>query len=298
MAMSGATRIDTNKTPMPDQPLVYDWLTERGIRWRVDHQTLPFFALMPRWIDDILAGDRFRPFERLGVDIAAEGPDEFPQVVFIEPAYTSAPHLGESTDDHAPTAIKGGQKFLFEVYRDITAVRSRWEHSVTIVTYDEHGGFFDHVSPPAQETRPPADAAWDDLTPFTSLGVRVPALVVSPFVEPGKPHHGTFDHTSILKLLGTKFGGGSYSPEVDARGVGNVADVLRDAADTDPPPPAPSIGVYLNHPTPPAGFTPGKQPEDEMEEAFQDGLDRIRDHPNNPDHLPFNPLLVAFPPKA
>ena len=91
-----------------------------------------------------------------------------------------------------------------------------------IVTYDEHGGFFDHVSPPSMVTKAP-NGEYED---FQSLGVRVPALIISPFVEKGTTFHGQLDHTSILKFIGQVFGGGSYTPDVDQRGVGSVWDVL------------------------------------------------------------------------
>jgi phospholipase C len=122
MAMSGFSKIDVNQVPLPDQELVYDWLTRSGVRWRVYHQDMPFFAMMLRWIPDMLREERFRPFERLYDDVQIEPPGEFPQVIFIEPTYTDAPHIGPSSDDHAPSAIKGGQEFLLEVYRDLTRV--------------------------------------------------------------------------------------------------------------------------------------------------------------------------------
>lgn len=63
---------------------------------------------------------------------------------------------------------------------------------------------------------------------FETTGVRVPAIVVSPFVIPGYVHEGLMDHTSILKFVGEKFGDGQYSPAVDFRTVGSVSDVLED----------------------------------------------------------------------
>ena len=86
--------------------MVYDWLTKNGVSWRVYHQGLPFFAMMTDWIGDILLGDRFRPLEQLYNDIENEPPGELPQVIFIEPTYTDAPHIGPASDDHAPSAVK------------------------------------------------------------------------------------------------------------------------------------------------------------------------------------------------
>lgn len=224
MAMSGITRIDTDQSlSLPDQKLVYDWLTERNVRWRVYHEGLPFFTLMDRWIPEIISGPNFVPFSRLVVDVQEESPESFPQVLFVEPVYTDAPHLGTADDDHPPTSVDGGQAFLKRVYLSLISNPVRWAKTLMIVVYDEHGGFYDHVSPISLLTSPPPG---DSYPPFITSGVRVPALVVSPLVDPGSVFSQTFDHTSVLKMLGQKFGGGSYSPEVDQRNVGNAADVL------------------------------------------------------------------------
>ena len=73
--------------------------------------------MMPRMIPDILNDDLFRPLSKLSEDIDEATPGSFPQVIFIEPTYTDAPHFGVSSDDHAPSAIKAGQEFLLTVYR-------------------------------------------------------------------------------------------------------------------------------------------------------------------------------------
>jgi phospholipase C len=138
------------------------------------------------------------------------------------------------------------------------------------VTYDEHGGFFDHVSPPPIQTTAP-----DHNYPmFRSLGVRVPGYVISPFVEPRKAFNDQMDHTAILKFLGEKFNGGSYSPEVDARisaGLKSVSATLSLAA------PRPDI------PSPPAtteGYTTETLPFDAMSQAFKGALDELKQvHP-------------------
>lgn len=281
MAMSGETRIDVNRVPLPDQELVYDWLEKNGISWRVYHEELPFFAMMPRWVPDIVMERNFRPLEHLFSDVENEPPGKFPQVIFIEPAYTDAPHLGVSSDDHAPSAIKGGQEFLLEAYRSMTNDPDLWSGMVMIVTYDEHGGFFDHVSPPAIRTDPPANASYT--RPFETLGVRVPAFVISPFVKPGAVFNSVLDHTSILKLIGQKFGPkGSYSDLVDKRPVGSVLDMLDASSAGREAPAIPSLVPFLKKQPGLAGFTPGKVAETPMQDAFQDALDRLREHTVKP----------------
>jgi phospholipase C len=290
MAMSGYTEIDVNQVPLPDQYLVYDWLTDHGITWRVYHEDMPFFAMMPRWIREILVGDHFRPFARLYDDV--QNDPEFPQVIFIEPTYTDAPHIGPSSDDHAPSAIKGGQEFLLEAYRALRRLPDFWNGTVMIVTYDEHGGFFDHVSPPLVRTDPPAGARYQ--RGFNTLGVRVPGLVISPFVTPQTVFNGVLDHTSILKFLGEKFGNGSYSELVDKRPVGSVGEVLN-ATLPRAAPVIPSLLPYLQKQPTNAGFLPGTGPATPIQQGFQDALDTMRTHPERSPEK-FDDLLKNFPP--
>ncbi len=295
MAMSGFSTIDVNQVPLPQQELVYDWLTANGIRWRVYHECMPFFALMPNWIDDILLHDRFRPFAQLFRDVEDEPPGEFPQVIFVEPTYTDCPHIGVGTDDHAPSAIKGGQQFLLEVYRSMRRNLEVWAGSVIIVTYDEHGGFFDHVSPPALRTDPPPGALYPA---FETLGVRVPAFVISPFVEPGAVFNPVLDHTSILKFIGQKFGqNGRYSAIVDERDVGSVLDVLNAPDLERPAPPIPSLNAYLEREATRAGFVPEAAPATTLQHGFQGALDAIRARPGSADGK-FSDLINTIPDRS
>jgi len=294
MAMSGTTRIDVNTMPLPEQHLIYDWLSDRGITWRVYHEELPFYTMMLKWAPQIFDQRHFRPFEQLSEDVASEPPDEFPQVIFIEPAYTDAPHLGIASDDHAPSAVKGGQEFLQEVYRDVSSDPDKWNNTVVIVTYDEHGGFFDHVSPPAVHTEPPAGVRY---RPFETLGVRVPAFIISPFVKQGSVYKGLLDHTSILKFIGQKFGNGRYSAEVDEREVGSVLDALNAPDGGRAAPVIGSLEHYLGEEALPAGRTPGTSPESILQDAFQRALDEVRRSPGRPPEK-IAKLLSAFPPKA
>jgi phospholipase C len=221
MAMGGASSIvDNAPLLLPNQDLVYDWLTRHGVNWRAyqSGDFFPFFSLMERWTPEIATslalsvvgeGGRFRRFSKFAADWANNG-KPMPPVVFIEPEYTDGPHV-DPNDDHPPTGIAKGQVFFAEVYAALIANPQRWRNTLMIVTYDEHGGFFDHVPP----LPIPGSAGG---TGFTTTGVRVPALVVSPHVAPGKIHSGALDHTSILQFLADRFAPGEdYSPAVAAR---------------------------------------------------------------------------------
>jgi len=267
MAMSGYSKIDVNADlTLPEQDLVYDWLTARGIRWRVYHDGIPFFAMMPRMIPTILEGDKFKSYSQFRVDIKGEDTASFPQVIFIEPRYTDAPHIDPPADDHAPSPMSNGQKFLKRVYTDLISNPDRWSKSVLIVTYDEHGGFFDHV-PPDQtvKTSPPPG---ENYPRFESTGVRVPAFVISPYVQPLTVVDGLHDHVSILKFLAQKFDGGHYSPEVDARPTSNMLEVFS---------PVQRVEIPYPDEDPAVGYTQDRLPDGPLPSAFDKALHSMQE---------------------
>lgn len=110
---------------------------------------------------------------------------KLPNYVVIEQRYFDLASL-PGNDDHPSHDVSEGQKFIKEVYE---ALRSspQWNEILFLITYDEHGGFFDHVPPPSAGV-PNPDAR---LGPppynfnFDRLGVRVPTIFVSPWIEPG-----------------------------------------------------------------------------------------------------------------
>lgn len=258
MAMSGYALNDRNQSVvMPKQDLVYDWLDRHEISWRVYHQGIPFFMMMDDWHVKVLTDERFRDYGQFQDDLNSGDP--FPQVVFIEPRYTDAPHVEMPCDDHAPSPVTPGQNFLKQVYSDLLTSWARWQKTLLIVNYDENGGFFDHVKPLPIPTEPPTGATYR-FGPFQTTGPRVPACLISPFVKPGAVYSGSLDHTSVLKCIARRFGNGSYSPAVDARPVGDIWDALELEA--------PRPEKLFPPPASDAGFTPLSTPEDEMPQAF------------------------------
>jgi phospholipase C len=290
MSMSGFTMIDINHDILPDQELIYDWLNARQISWRVYHQEIPFFSMMPKWLPSILFGSNFKCFEDMESDIRNTPPDQLPQVIFVEPTYQDAPHTGTSTDDHAPAGISDGQEFLMQVYKAVTASPAFWQNVLMIVDYDEHGGFFDHVPPPVITTSQPPGATWSGGT-FESLGVRTPAYLISPYVKAGVTSHNLLDHTSVLKFLGEKFGNGSYSPVVDSRPVGSISHVLDFTNPILQPPAPPALDAYLQ-PRPPAPVGVTKPPLDTpLQRGFSAVVDNMKQHGADSTHPKFGQLL-------
>jgi phospholipase C len=293
MAMSGFSTIQVNQTPLPDQTLVYDWLTEHNITWRVYHQGLPFFALMPRCIPAILGLTHFKDFSDFAQDILHTPPDDLPQVIFIEPTYQDAPHLGAATDQHAPAGVAAGEGFILQVYNAVTQSNLFWQSCLFIIDYDEHGGFYDHVSPPLTSTAAPAG----QYPTFPSLGVRTPGFVISPFVKAGGVCSQTFDHTSVLKLLGERFNKGSYSTFVDPRQVSSLSAALDFSAPISNPAGAPVLTDYLaNVPGPPpaTAVVPPTGGPNVLPQAFSDALERLQTQGADANHPKFGQLIDAI----
>ncbi len=124
--------------------------------------------------------------------------------------------VNHANDDHPPVDVSHGQSFLLAIFRALMQ-SPQWEKTMLIVTYDEHGGFHDHVPPPPNETFAPEPVSLAESPAFVSLGARVPAMVVSPWVDRQLVSHMQFDHTSIIKTILTKFcrsASGAVSPRV------------------------------------------------------------------------------------
>ncbi|HVP83755.1 MAG TPA: alkaline phosphatase family protein, partial [Rhizomicrobium sp.] len=172
---------------------------------------------------------RFRRYARLEENWL--GSDPVPSVIFVEPEYTDGPHLSPN-DDHAPTGVQPGQIFLADLYRTLTSNPARWSRTMLVITYDEHGGFFDHV--------PPLDISTIvSGTEISTTGVRVPAFIISPYVRSGYVFNRPLDHTSLLQVLDDRFvRGEGYSIAVNARQqhLDRILNTLTESPRNDIPP--------------------------------------------------------------
>jgi phospholipase C len=126
---------------------------------------------------------------------AAQG--RLPAVTFITPGMGTP----FRTDDHPEGDITIGQRFIQAVFS--TFVRSpQWQRGMFVLTYDEHGGFYDHVKPPVVADN---DASHRDSDNFGQAGFRVPTVLASPYARRNYVDHTMYDHTSILRFIEWRF---------------------------------------------------------------------------------------------
>ena len=138
----------------------------------------------------------FRDFQQR----AAAG--TLPPYTFLEPSWSAA---GNSQHPNYDVAL--GEQLIHDVYY---ALRNGpgWNHTLLLITYDEHGGNYDHVAPPSGAA-PPDNTVGEFDFDFTRFGVRIPAVLVSPLIAAGtvfRAKHGTIDHTSALKTIELRWG--------------------------------------------------------------------------------------------
>jgi phospholipase C len=201
-----------NLPPLYDRPSFVRHLDAHGVSWRWysfetgslrladpyyrlghDHQFAFFSHTVLSWKTRL--EHSIDPKAPSFIEDAARG--ALPSVAWIDPNFSNFDPIGfPPNDDHVPADVRDGQDLVLAVYHAL-ATSPHWERTLLIVFYDEHGGFFDHVAPP--------EAPDDDPETFGRYGVRVPALIVSPWIEPGSVSHTLFDHTSIIKTILLRF---------------------------------------------------------------------------------------------
>jgi phospholipase C len=267
VALTGTTRVDnTDFAGKFDGYLgnetVLDWMNRNNVRWRVYSGGMSFLLLVD---PKLIADPRMRKLKDFATDFQNEADAAFPQVIIVEPNYRDDPLEPDPCDNHPPLPVAPGENFLRRVYQALRSNPGRWKSTMMIVTYDEHGGFYDHVPPLDLSLTAPAGANYPT---FTSTGPRVPGLIVSPLVSPGTVFHGNLDHTSMLRFLAEKFTPGKpYSPDVAARhadtkgkleSVGAVLNLSKARDDQPPLPPAVQPSTPLSPGIRPAE-TPGQK---------------------------------------
>jgi phospholipase C len=238
-----------------DTPTVFNLLEEKSVPWRIYHAG-PVFATnslicQEKMYDFVFDG--FSSFDNFAAD-AASG--NLPAYTFIEPNFICSSLYGPETDMHpaygvydtgAPTDARYGDQFILDVYTNLKNSPC-WDKTLFIITFDEHGGCFDHypVEPSTNAVSPDGVVIEYEIKSnggtnggsnfnFERFGVRVPAVLISPWIAEGTICHTQFDHTSVIRTVSEKWLGGQNLLARDK--IANcVSEVLSlDAPRTDSP---------------------------------------------------------------
>jgi len=246
---------DDLSPPIYKLPSFPRYLDEHEVDWRwysFDPGTLravdPQYRLSNHHRFAFLDSRKLSTAERAVGELTEEGPSflddvaegKLPAVSWIDPRFKDLRVLGpDSNDDHPPSDVLAGQDLILRIYHALSSAPT-WDKTLLLITYDEHGGFYDHVTPPP---------AVDDDREFQRLGLRVPAIVVSPLVAAGSTSTQLlgpdfhFDHTSIVKTILTRFcnaDGKIPAPTARVAAAPHLGHLLSD-------PQAPARGAAADH---------------------------------------------------
>jgi phospholipase C len=268
------------------QETIYRRLSQKNVRWNIYYHDIPQSLVLT----DLWSFRRnFQPIGAFFKQAKGQASD-FPQYCFIEPRYgygivgkafaslkpfasyrvrNLKPDLTKlPNDDHPPHDVDQGQALIADVYTALMSNKELWNSTLLIILYDEHGGFYDHyqalpVAIPPDASKPEKlrykyPCGKSDILEcrFDYLGVRVPAVLVSPWVKRGHVCSTPLDHTSILKYVSDKWLG--HEPYLTQRVAG--AHSITPCLEGGPGPEVPS---------PPITLEAGAAPDNLMELANQ-----------------------------
>jgi len=224
-----------------NQTTLYDRLNEKKKSWKIYFGDIAqSWVLVNQWAPRNMIN--YHHMQRFFEDAAGLEKD-FPSYVFIEPTYNPP----GANDDHPCHNVLEGERLIAEVYNAIRANEDLWRSSLLVVLYDEHGGYYDHVSPPAAV---PPDHHQEEFT-FDRLGVRVPAILVSPYAKK-QVVNAQFDHTSLLRYVVEKWGLrslGARVADVNTHSIGTaLTNVARSDAPMELPMPKPAANLMAQLP--------------------------------------------------
>jgi phospholipase C len=216
-----------------NMPTIWDHLTDAGVPATYYFSDLPFLAL---WGEKYLALSKH--IETFFADALAGQLSPFS---YLDPFFLGEDQ-GGSNDDHPHADIRRGQAFLSLVATAI-ANSPQWKSTALVITYDEWGGFFDHVKPPRfPDDHITVGAEFD----HGQAGFRVPAFVFSPFARRGGIDHNVYDHTSMLKFVEWRFGLRPLSArDSAARNLAYALDFAHPNASVPAVPVVPDPGPHL-----------------------------------------------------
>jgi phospholipase C len=188
---------DTLNLDRPPNGTIFEALNAHGIPWRNYYTDNPSSLIWTYLLNDHAVVSNLVHISQFFADAAA---GKLPAFSLVDP------NFGTQSEEN-PQDVQFGDQFLSQV---INAVMQspQWHNTLLVWTYDEGGGYYDHVPPPTAakpDLVPPKLAGSNHPGSFGRYGFRVPSGVVSPFARPDYVSHVVHDHTSVLKLVETKW---------------------------------------------------------------------------------------------
>lgn len=265
-----ATSLGLLFNPWGDMPIeartIYQELEKAGRDWAFfyfDLSDSDNFPELKKRVERVLKFDEFWPKAKTG---------SLPSYSFLCPRYNDKPQ-GSCNSQHPPYDVRGGENLIADVYEALRA-SPVWDRTLFIVTSDEHGGFYDHVAPPTTGVsnpdpngqNAPSDAVRqlanvnshysyalgpEYVFDFQRLGLRVPAVIVSPWVPKGTVDSTRYQHTSIMATLRDLFGVGTLTKrDAEASSFAKALSLAEPRTDTPvklnrPPQPPPATEAEM-----------------------------------------------------
>jgi phospholipase C len=257
---SGLIRTDVSTFSIPAaNGTIFDRLDHFGIDWKVYYDSSPVPAVVPGTLTPARQANAVKGVGHF-IDDATAG--RLPRFSFVNPEYGSA-------SEENPQDVQFGDRFLARV-TDAILNSPQWPRTALFITYDEHGGYYDHVPPPRAikpDAIPPRLAPGDPPGGFDRYGFRVPLIVVSPWARKDYVSSVVQDHTSMTRFIETKWNLGAMTfRDANAANMTDYFNFQR-ASFRHPPPlarlpyPAPGLRRCAEHgqpaPLPPAGAIAG-----------------------------------------
>lgn len=284
--------VDNNTFKVPfEADSLFRRLEDCDKSWRVYFHDMPQSILLKDVLTCALAHYRF-----FGQFLADAHTGALPAYSFIEPQYfTDLLSNRIPNDQHPPHNVLYGEQLIAQVYN---AVRSSpcWKSTLLIITYDEHGGCYDHIVPP---TALPPDGIINNAQgfDFSAYGVRVPAVLISPWIAPGSkirpPERDTgppFDHTSIIKTVLELFAPGRPLRARDDIAPSLLPTLTLAAPNNDGPL---SVSAALDNAEPALLVSRANAPPNHMQQALAAAASLLPDRPPGTDALA--PLGQSLP---
>ena len=221
------TDLSSINDPLPPNGLIWDRLDAHGISYADFFVDLPELGL---WADSFTA----RPTKSLPIAtfLALAAAGTLPSVSLVTPDF-------EEASEENPQDIQLGELFASTIINAVLQGLG-WSKTVLVFTYDEHGGYYDHVVPPAavapDAVPPRTTVPPDEPGGFDTYGLRVPMVLVSPFAKADYVSHVVHDHTSILRLIETKWNLGALTyRDANASNLLDMIDLAGPPAFVEPP---------------------------------------------------------------